>query len=360
MIESSLYRLLSRPNGIPTERNFETVTQILQLDTPETLLVRNRFLSVDPYHRELMNDGFDLRQPLEGRSIGEVLESTAASIAPGTLVFHRQGWRTHALVPAAEVRILPRYDEVPTSAFLSILGGTGLTAYVALTRIARLQPGESVFVSSAAGGVGTAATQLARVLGARQVIGSAGSRRKLDALVRSGAIDAGIDYRTQNLTDELRGHFPKGYEIYVDNVGSTHLEAVISTISDGGRIAWVGAIAQYNDTTPPPAPRNLFDIVGKSIRLEGFLVRDYRHLQREYEYFVVPHLRSGVVGPVETIADGFDSTLDAFLSMLSGENIGKQLVDLGEPTCPIRFIASTTCLNRAVALSIPCSRVCSC
>lgn len=331
MIESTMYRMSSRPRGFPTDQNFETVTQPLRLDTPETLLVRNRYLSVDPYHRELMDDGFELHEPLEGRSIGEVLESTAPSIPPGSLVFHRKGWRTHALVPAEEVRILPRYDAVPTSSFLSILGGTGLTAYVALTRIARIQPGESVYVSSAAGGVGTAATQLARVLGAQKIIGSAGSQRKLDALIRSGAIDGGIDYRTQDLTHELRRHFPEGFEIYLDNVGGSHLEAAIDTIADGGRIAWIGAVAQYNDPTPPPAPRNLFDLVDKSIRLEGFLVRNYRHLQQEFEDFVVPHLRSGAIEPVENVSTGFDSTVAAFLSMLSGENLGKQLIDLGEP-----------------------------
>ncbi|KUJ67215.1 NADP-dependent oxidoreductase [Streptomyces albus subsp. albus] len=321
---------ISRPQGFPSAANFTEVTAELPAPAEGTALVENLYLSVDPYHRESMDGEWKLHSPLEGRAIGRVLESRDSRLAPGDLVFHRQGWRSHALVGADEARLLTPPPGVPLSAYLSVLGGTGLSAYVGLVKIARLLPGETVFISAAAGGVGSAAGQIARQLGAARVIGSTGSAAKAEHLVRDLGFDAAFDYHDGPIAEQLRRAAPDGIDVYLDNVGGRHLEGAISALRDHGRIAWCGAVAQYNSAQPPPAPRNLYALVEKSIRLEGFLVRDHRHVQRELEHFLMPHLVAGRVVPDATVVRGFDRVVDAFLGMLRGENTGKMIVQVGE------------------------------
>jgi NADPH-dependent curcumin reductase CurA len=273
---------------------------------------------------------WDFRAPLEGRSIGRVVDSEDSQLAVGNLVFHRKGWRTHALVSAADVRILPQVPGVPASAYLGVLGGTGLSAYVALTKIARLQAGESVFVSAAAGGVGSAVGQIARLLGADRVIGSAGSPAKVKHLTEDLGFDAAFDYHDGPVMELLAHAAPDGIDVYVDNVGGDHLEAAISALRPSGRVAWCGAMAQYNSTQPPAAPRNLFDVVEKSLRLEGFLVRNYRHLTADLEALLVPYIQTGRIVVDQTVVQGFERVIDAFLGMLRGENTGKMIVQVSE------------------------------
>jgi NADPH-dependent curcumin reductase CurA len=273
---------------------------------------------------------WDFRAPLEGRSIGRVVDSEDSQLAVGNLVFHRKGWRTHALVSAADVRILPQVPGVPASAYLGVLGGTGLSAYVALTKIARLQAGESVFVSAAAGGVGSAVGQIARLLGADRVIGSAGSPAKVKHLTEDLGFDAAFDYHDGPVMELLAHAAPDGIDVYVDNVGGDHLEAAISALRPSGRVAWCGAMAQYNSTQPPAAPRNLFDVVEKSLRLEGFLVRNYRHLTADQEALLVPYIQTGRIVVDQTVIQGFERVIDAFLGMLRGENTGKMIVQVSE------------------------------
>ncbi|MFD4654687.1 NADP-dependent oxidoreductase [Kitasatospora sp. NPDC058444] len=320
--------LVSRPDGAPTAANFAFVDEAVPALAAGEALVENLYQSVDPYMRELMDeDGWELHAPLEGRTLGRVVESRAGALPVGALVFHRQAWRTHSVVTAGRASLLPDFAGVPLSAHLSVLGGTGLSAWVALTRIARLQPGETVFVSAAAGGVGTAAGQLARLLGAGRIVGSTGSAAKAARLTERLGFDAAFDYHDGPIADRLREAAPEGLHVYLDNVGGDHLEAAIGALRDRGRIAWCGAVAQYNHLQdPPPAPRNLYDVVGKSLRLEGFLVRDHQDARPELYDFLVPHLRSGAVVPDETVVDGFDRVVDAFLGMLRGANTGKMLV----------------------------------
>ncbi|MFF4221816.1 NADP-dependent oxidoreductase [Streptomyces abikoensis] len=318
---------VAQPKGMPTADDFAFVTATLPDPVAGQALVENLYLSVDPYMRECMNGVWELNAPLEGRSVGRVLASEDPRLAVGDLVFHRQGWRTHALVTADEARVIRQAEGVPLSAYLSVLGGTGLSAYVALTRIARLQEGESLFVSAAAGGVGTAAGQLARILGAGRVIGSAGSPAKVRHLVEDLGFDAAFDYHDGPVTALLREAAPDGVDACLENVGGDHLEAAIDVVRPHGRIVWCGAVSTYNDPeNPPAAPRNLYEVVGKSLRLEGFLVREYPHLQEEMEEALIPHIRSGRLVPDETVADGFDDVVDAFLGMLRGENTGKMIV----------------------------------
>ncbi|MFG3256159.1 NADP-dependent oxidoreductase [Streptomyces sp. NPDC048172] len=327
----------ARPAGFPTTDHFAFVEGPVPEPAPGTVLVENVLWSVDPYHREMMDGDFALNAPLEGRTIGRVLASRAPGTAEGDLVFHRQGWRTHAVVtPGADgadgARRLVPHEGVPLTAYLSILGGTGLTAYVALTRTLRLRAGDDLFVSAAAGGVGTAVGRIARLLGAGRIVGSAGSPAKVAHLTRNLGFDAAFDHHDGPVGELLAKAAPDGIDAYVDNVGGGHLEGAIEVLREYGRIAWVGAVGQYNTPGAPAAPRNLFDIVEKSLRLEGVLVRNHRDVRGEFEDFLVPHLQSGAVVPDTTVVEGFERIVDAFLGMLRGENVGKMLV--AAPTAP--------------------------
>ncbi|MEV4556777.1 NADP-dependent oxidoreductase [Kitasatospora sp. NPDC049285] len=321
----------ARPQGLPTAEQFAFVADELPALTEGTALVENAYLSVDPYMLGSMaggDGGYALNAPLEGRAVGRVVESRSPALPVGTAVIHRQGWRTHAVVTPGDVRVLPELPGVPLSAHLGILGGTGLSAYVGLTRIAGLKPGEDLFVSAAAGGVGTAAGQLARLLGARRVIGSAGTPAKTAFLTDRLGFDVAFDYHDGPVRELLHGAAPDGIDVYLDNVGGEHLAAAIDAMRDFGRIAWCGAIAQYAAATPPAAPHNLFDLVGKSIRLEGFLVRHHLDAQPELYSLLAPHLRSGAIHSPETLHHGFDHIVDAFLGVLTGANTGKMLVEI--------------------------------
>ncbi|WP_371526989.1 NADP-dependent oxidoreductase [Streptomyces sp. NBC_01283] len=321
----------ARPHGFPTPGHFAFVESPLPEPTPGTALVENLYWSVDPYHREMMDGDFALNAPLEGRTLGRVIESRDPALREGDIVFHRLGWRTHTVVTPGEARAVPRFDGVPLSAHLSILGGTGLTAYVGLTRIAELREGQDVFVSAAAGGVGTATGRLARLMGAGRLVGSAGTAAKAAYLTEHVGYDEAFDYHTGPTAELLAKAAPEGIDLYMDNVGGEHLEAAISSLRTYGRIVRIGTMAQKNSTDTPYALRNLPDIVEKSLRMEGFLVSNYRDVQEELNAFVVPHLQSGRIGLDETVVDGFGSIVDAFLGMLRGENLGKIIVRSDTP-----------------------------
>jgi NADPH-dependent curcumin reductase CurA len=319
----------ARPHGFPTAKHFAFVESTLPKPTVGSALVKNLYWSVDPYHREMMDDvpgGFALGTPLEGRTIGRVTASRTPRLAEGEIVLHRQGWRTHAVVTPEEIRRLPRFDGVPLTAYLSILGGTGLTAYVGLTRIAQLKEGEDLFVSAAAGGVGTATGRFARLLGAGRLVGSAGSAAKADHLTREVGYDAVFDYHDGPIADLLGKVAPGGIDVFVDNVGGEQLAAAVGALREFGRIVRIGTISQYN-TPDAASPRfNHADIVEKSIRMQGFLIRNYRDVQEELYEFAVPHLQSGRLALDETVVDGFERIVDAFLGMLCGQNTGKIIV----------------------------------
>ncbi|MFJ8252290.1 NADP-dependent oxidoreductase [Streptomyces sp. NPDC094466] len=327
------FHLAARPHGFPTADLFAVDESPVPEPAPGTAVVENLYLSVDPYHREEMDGGWELGVPLEGRALGRVTASRTPGLAEGDLVLHRAGWRTHALVTpgGAGTRPVPAYEGVPLTAHLSILGGTGLTAYVALTRTLEFRAGQGLFVSSAAGGVGTAVGRIARLLGVGCLIGSAGTPGKVARLTAELGFDAAFDYHDGPVGELLAEAAPDGIDAYVDNVGGDHLEGAISALREHGRIAWVGAISQYHSAhEPPAAPRNLFDIVEKSLRLEGVLVRNHPDAQAELDALVVPRLRSGLVAPDVTVVDGFERTVDGFLGMLRGENTGKMLIRIAD------------------------------
>lgn len=255
--------LIARPTGFPSPTDFAYVETPVPSPAPGTALVQNLLLSVDPYHRGMMDGGeggFELNTPLEGRSVGRVLASRDPGLREGDLVFHREGWRTHALVTLGVegTRKLRGHEGVPLEAYLSILGGTGLTAYAALTRTAALREGEDLFVSAAAGGVGTATGHIARLLGARRIIGSAGSAAKVRHLTGVLGFDAAFDYHDGPVGEQLSKAAPEGIDVYVDNVGGDHLAGAIDVLREYGRIAWVGGISMYNgDRSCGRAPQPL-------------------------------------------------------------------------------------------------------
>ena len=325
-----LVQLVARPQGEPLAEHFRFIQKPCEPLAQGAAWVKNIYFSVDPYMRESMDEDWPLDQPLEGRTIGRVIASSTPALQPGDWVLHRKGWRTYSPVTPTECRVLPCVDGVPLRAWLSLLGGTGLTAWVALTKIVRIQAGESLYISAAAGGVGSAVGQFAKLLGAKRIIGSTGRADKARYLTdRLGYTDAFV-YQPGQVSNQLRDIAPEGIDIYLDNVGGEQLEAAIDLLNDFGRVALIGAVAQYNALAPPCAPRNLFDVVGKSLRLEGFLVRDYQSLQTELEQFALPHIQTGRLVLAETVIKGFDHIVAAFLSMLKGGNNGKMIVSLEE------------------------------
>jgi NADPH-dependent curcumin reductase CurA len=316
-----------RPTGFPTTAHFRFAESPVPEPAPGTALVENLYWSVDPYHREMMDGDFALNAPLEGRTLGRIVGTRDPVALPeGEVVLHRKGWRTHAVVRPEEVRRLPHHEGVPLSAYLSVLGGTGLTAYVGLTRIARLREGDDLFVSAAAGGVGTATGRFARLLGAGRLVGSAGTPQKVRHLTERVGYDAAFDYHTGPVADLLARSAPDGIDVFVDNVGGEHLGAAIGALRERGRVVRIGTVGQYNTPDAPPVLFNHADVVEKSLRIEGFLVRDHQDLQEELYEFAVPRLLSGALALDETVVDGFERIVDAFLLMLRGGNTGKILV----------------------------------
>ena len=323
--------LASRPNGWPTPDNFRTVDVELPDPEPGQVLVRNTFMSVDPYMRGRMNDvksyvpPFALDAPLDGGAVGEVVASGSDDLAVGDTVLHQAGWRTHALLPAKAVRRLD-VGQVPASAYLGALGMPGLTAYVGLTRIAEVREGDTVFVSGAAGAVGSAVGQIARQLGAAKVIGSAGTAEKCAWLTDDLGFGVALNYKDAPIERQLREHSP--VDVYFDNVGGDHLEAAIFAMADFGRIAACGAIADYNADAPVPGPRNMMMIVSKRLTLRGFIVTDHADAASEFYGRAGAWVADGSLKWQETVVDGLDHAVDAFLGLHRGDNTGKMLVRL--------------------------------
>jgi hypothetical protein len=243
----------------------------------------------------------------------------------GDTVLHQAGWREHALLPARQVR---RVDtaRVPASAYLGVLGMPGLTAYVGLSRIAELREGDAVLVSGAAGAVGSAVGQMARLMGASTVVGTAGSPEKVAWLTDELGFDAAVNYKDGPVAKQLREHGP--FDVYFDNVGGDHLEAAMFHLRDHGRIACCGAVAHYNDAEPTPGPRNMMMIVSKRLTLRGFIVSDHGDVAPEFYERAGAWVAGGALRSRETVVDGLDQTVSAFLDLLRGGNTGKMLVRL--------------------------------
>ncbi|GAA2504377.1 NADP-dependent oxidoreductase [Streptomyces thermolineatus] len=329
------WHLVARPQGWPTPDDFALREAPVAEPGPGQVLVRNLYVSVDPYMRGRMNDvesyvpPFRLDRPMDGAAVGRVVASGDDSFAVGDHVLHPLGWREYALVKAEHAtRVDP--DLAPLSTYLGVLGMPGLTAYAGLLRVADFKEGDAVFVSGAAGAVGSEVGQIARLKGASRVVGSAGSAEKVRILTEEYGFDAAFNYKDGPVAEQLRKAAPDGIDVYFDNVGGEHLEAAIDSLNVHGRVAVCGMIAQYNATEPTPAPRNLALVIGKRLRIQGLLVGDHYDLQQQFVEEVSAWIRSGELKYDETVVEGIENNVEAFLGMLRGENTGKMVVSLPE------------------------------
>jgi NADPH-dependent curcumin reductase CurA len=331
-IESREVRLTSRPQGEPSLDNFSSATVEVRDPNPGEVLVRNVCISVDPYMRGRMNDAksyippFQIGQPLEGGAVGRVIASQDAKLPVGTYVHSIYGWREAFVAPAASLQIVDT-TVAPASAYLGILGVTGLTAWVGLYRIASLKIGETIFVSGGAGAVGNAACQLAKLHGCN-VIASAGSEEKVRFLRDELKVNNAFNYLDGDPLEHLKRAAPDGIHVYFDNTGGPQLEAALSVLRNYGRIAMCGGIAGYN--SPVPGPRNLMLAIGKRLRIEGFIVSDYFREISAFLEEAIPALKSGKLINRETVVRGLDAAPAAFLDLLhsGARNIGKMIVKL--------------------------------
>ncbi|WP_426167990.1 NADP-dependent oxidoreductase [Sandarakinorhabdus sp. DWP1-3-1] len=333
MTQSREIRLVSRPVGTPAAANFEVATVDVKAPGPGEVTVRNTWMSVDPYMRGRMYDRpsyvppFQVGEVLQGGALGEVVESNAEGFAKGDLVSSFFGWREAFTAPASTLERLPRVANVPDEAFLGVLGMPGLTGYAGLLEIGQPKEGDTVFVSGGAGAVGSVVAQVAKIKGCT-VVATAGSDAKCDWL-RAHGVDHAINYKTcGNLLDAVRAAVPKGIDVYFDNVGGEHLEVAIEMARPGARFAECGMIASYNDTEPTPGPRNIIQVVGKSLRIRGFIVTEFAALRPQFLKDMMGWIADGKLAWEQTVMDGVDKAPDAFAGLFSGGNTGKMLVKL--------------------------------
>jgi NADPH-dependent curcumin reductase CurA len=328
-------RLASRPEGVPTHDNFEIVDTEVPAPGAGQILVRNLIMSVDPAMRGRMRDvksyapPFKVGEVMGGGAVGEVVESNVDDVKPGDHVLHQAGWRTHAVLDAGRF-VKVDATAAPLSTYLGVLGMPGLTAYAGLLKSAEFKPGDTVFVSGAAGAVGSLVGQLAKLKGAKRVIGSAGSAEKVRHLIDDLGFDAAFNYKDGPVAEQLHQAAPEGIDVYFDNVGGEHLEAAIDAINLHGRIAVCGMISQYNATEATPAPRNLAQVIAKRFTIRGLLVIDHWDLQPQFVSEIAPLVNSGEIKYSETFVDGIRNAPDAFIGLLSGANTGKMLVRIAD------------------------------
>jgi len=324
-------RLVAHPAGVPGEDLFEVAESAIPDPGEGQLLIRNAYFSVDPYMRPRIGDArayvapYTLGEAITGGAVGRVVVSHHPSFAAGDWVLHMLGWREWAL---SDGKHAWRVDSTvaPVSTALGVLGIPGFTAHYGLNEIGKPQPGETVFVSGASGAVGSAAGQMAKIAGCR-VVGCASSAEKV-AWLRELGFDGVFDYREQPVRNGLAEVAPEGIDVCFDNVGGDHLEAAIGAMRNHGRIVACGSMSRYGDTEPV-APRNLFMIVTKRLRVEGFLISD--HVDRFPEFVAVAEewVRDGRLRYRETVIDGIENAPAAFLGALRGESIGKMIVKVG-------------------------------
>ena len=324
-------RLASRPTGVPTAGNFNLAETTLDPVQDGQVLVRNRFMSVDPYMRGRMNDRksyvppFEIGKVLDGGAVGEVIESRSSEFKVGDIVTSQHGWREAFIATPDELHGVTKAVE-PLSVYLGILGMTGMTAWAGLTMV-ELKAGDVIYISGAAGAVGNVAGQLAKLRGCR-VIGSAGSEEKVQHLLEECGFDAAFNYKTGPVLEQLNDAAPDGIDVYFDNVGGESLEAALSALRVNGRIIACGGISSYNEESPKPGPSNLFNMTTKRLTMKGMIVGDWLHRQSEFEKEVGAHYQAGRLKSLETVVDGLDQAVGAFIGLFEGKNVGKMVVKL--------------------------------
>ena len=330
--QSRRVHLIARPTGEAEVGLFEVVTVDTPTPGPGEVLVANEFISVDPYMFGRMfespsyADYYGIGEPLAGAAVGYVVESQDPGFAVGDLVVSDLGWRQYACGPASAFTKVDPLPGVSNSVYLGALGTTGMTGYVGLLGAAEFKAGDVVFVSGAAGGVGTLVGQLAKLRGASLVIGSAGSDEKVEMLTSELGYDLAFNYKRTPPRKALRELLDgKGLDVYFDNVGGEHLEAALANMADHGRIALCGVISQYSDERPT-GPRNLLLAIWKNLTLRGFLVFHYEHMADQFRTEISQAILDGKFVYRETVANGIDNSPQAFIDMLQGKSEGKMVV----------------------------------
>ena len=331
IIESREIRLASRPKGIPTPANFTRAQIELKSLPDQQVLVRNLFMSVDPYMRGRMNDRssyvapFEIGKALEGGAIGEVMESRCNEFKKGDAVVSNFGWREYFIASPKDLHLVSRVVQ-PLSAYLGVLGMPGMTAWAGLNLV-EVKAGDVIYISGAAGAVGNVAGQLAKLRGCK-VIGSTGSMEKVKFLREECGFDIAFDYKTGPVLEQLKVEAPDGIDVYFDNVGGETLEAALSALRVHGRIIACGGISGYNEEKPLPGPSNLFNITIKRLTMRGMIVSDWLDRRGEFEKEVGGYLQAGQLKNKETIVEGLDQAEGAFIGLFAGKNIGKMVVKL--------------------------------
>ena len=325
--------LASRPAATPTAANFRIEEVELPEPGPGEVQVRNVFMSVDPYMRGRMREGRSYAPPWEvgkaadGRAVGVVVKSNAPGLAPGARVASMLGWREHFVAKPDALNALDA--SVPLSAYLGVLGVPGFTGWYGLKEIGKPKAGETLVVSGAAGATGSLVVQAGKILGCR-VVGTAGTEAKCAWLTKELGADAVVNYRTAgDLHEALKRACPNGIDIYFENVGGAMLDAVLRLINPQARIPLCGMISQYNLEVPEPGPRYLFSMIGNRALMQGFIISDHMRRYPEFLAEVGGWLKAGRLKYEETIVDGLDRAVGAFLGLFTGENTGKMVVRLG-------------------------------
>ena len=330
-ITSREIRLASRPVGVPTADNFTLAETTLEPLQDEQVLVRNLFMSVDPYMRGRMNDRksyvppFEIGKVMDGGAVGEVIESRSKEFEVGEVVTSRYGWREAFIATPKELHSVDKAVE-PRSVYLGTLGMTGMTAWAGLTMM-EVKAEDVIYLSGAAGAVGSTAGQLAKLRGCR-VIGSAGSDEKVKHLLDDCGFDAAFNYKTGPVLEQLNHAAPDGIDVYFDNVGGESLEAALSALRLRGRIIACGGISGYNEETPQPGPSNLFNMTTKRLTMKGLIVGDWLDRQRAFEKEVGGLYQEGKLKSFETVVDGIEHAPDAFIRLFNGGNVGKMVVKI--------------------------------
>jgi len=321
--------LKARPEGRPGPEHFELAEAPRPSPGTGEVLVRHRFLSLDPYMRGRMDDAPSYAAPvalgevMTGECVGEVVESRHPDFAPGDWVGGARGWQRWSAAHGSTLVKLPAMEGVPPSAFLGVLGMPGTTAWVGVTEIGRVRPGETFVVSAASGAVGGVAGQIAKRMGAR-VIGIAGGPEKCRYVKEELGFDDCLDHR-QDLPAALASACPGGIDVYFENVGGAVQAAVFPRMTHFGRIVFCGTVAAYNTRPLPPGP-NLADVVRKRLRLEGFIVSDHPRAFATWRERGAAWVRDGSLHWREDIVHGLERAPEAFIGLLDGKNFGKLVV----------------------------------
>ena len=336
-INGTGWALAKRPVGMPTMEDFKTVDVSAPAPKDGEIQVRNTWMSVDPYMRGRMYDResyvppFQIGELLTGGAVGHVQASAHPDYAEGDLIVSMAGWRD-VWTGKPEDNMVNKVPQtgLPESALLGIAGMPGLTAYAGILRVADLKEGDTVFVSGAAGAVGSTVVQIAKIKNCT-VIGSAGGSEKCNLVKELGA-DHVIDYKAHDTYEGLLGALkkaaPKGIDVYFDNVGGDHLQAAIECARPMGRFAICGMISQYNATDVQPGPSNIIQVVGKQLTLKGFIVSTYADMQPQFLKDMATWIQNGDMKFEETVMEGIEMAPEAFLGLFQGRNKGKMLVKL--------------------------------